>query len=74
MDVLSFYNIELFRGGDAARPVYGISVVTSFDTVRVPAISENEGQVTEIMELCKRYAVSPVHIEDVARDYLFSRS
>ncbi|GHV28780.1 hypothetical protein FACS189481_0130 [Clostridia bacterium] len=73
---MDFYNIELFEttseSSGTRHPIYGISVTTSFGTVSVSAISRDKDQVIEIMELCRKHAVSPVHIEDVTQDYLFS--
>ncbi|GHU86234.1 hypothetical protein FACS1894198_5700 [Clostridia bacterium] len=78
MIIVDFYNIELFETAfesDGTRhPIYGVSVTTSFGAVSVPAISRDKDQVIKIMELCRKHSVSPVHIEDVARDYLFSHN
>jgi hypothetical protein len=68
------YNIQLiettFKGDGIKCLEYGLFVSNGQLFSRVPAISKNKAFVLNLLELCRKYKVSPIHIKDVVEDHL----
>ncbi len=68
---------QTYRLEDKERSVYGIAAYTGCDVNAVYAsalgISEDEESVKVLAELCNTLELSPIHLKDVAEDFIYSQ-
>ena len=60
---------EKYTLGDDSRVSYGIAV---YDSGISTVISSDREAVEELVRLCNRLELSPIHLNDVAEDFLAS--
>ncbi len=67
---------QIYRLGNDRHSVYGIAAFYDGDVCAVCdaacGISEAEESVEELARLCNELSLSPVHLHDVADDFIFS--
>ena len=66
---------QIYRFDGRERTVYGIAVCSEDGEVldEVCGICKDEKTVDELVELCNTLELSPMHIRDVAEDFIYTQ-